>query len=148
MLWEMGFSLPLAQKSKIQKIRKSKMRTFFDFSMPVSSRYKTQKNNISGLGFYASGKHEFSNPGTNSEKPIFRFPTQSEFYYPMHQSFWVFEETERAKHQSIGDPRQGNFCWLLCAYFYLICVDLNINQDGTSRMSLGLAPKIVTLLAS
>ena len=68
MLWEMGFSLPLAQKSKIQKIRKSKMLIFFDFSMPVSSRYKTQKNSISGLGFYASGKREFSKPGTNSEK--------------------------------------------------------------------------------
>ena len=41
--------------------------------MPVSSRYKTQKINISGPGFYVSGEHDFSKPGTNSENLIFRF---------------------------------------------------------------------------
>ena len=74
--------------------------------MPVSSRYKTQNNNILGLGFYASGKHEFSNPGTNSEKPISDFPIQGEFDFPINWSFRIFEATERAKHQSIGDPQQ------------------------------------------
>ena len=64
MLWEMGFSLPLAQKSKIQKVRKSKMQTLFDFLMAVSYRYKTQKTNISGLGFFAvlQANTSFRNP--------------------------------------------------------------------------------------
>ena len=73
MLWEMGFSLPQAQKKQNSKNQKIKNADLFDFLMPVSSRYKTQKINISGPGFYASGKHDFSKPGTNSENPIFRF---------------------------------------------------------------------------
>ena len=58
--------------------------------MPVSSRHKTQKINISGPGSYASGKHDFSKPGANSENLSFRFsdsifrliPEVSEFSKP------------------------------------------------------------------
>ena len=57
MLWAMGVFF--APGSKI-KSSKKKQQTIEDadlcgFSMPVSSRYKTQKSNTSGPGFYVSG---------------------------------------------------------------------------------------------
>ena len=71
MLWEMFFCWPRLKNQKFnQKIKSADL---FDFLMSVSSRYKTQKINISGPGFYASGEHDFSKPGANSENLIFRF---------------------------------------------------------------------------
>ena len=105
MLWEMGFSLPRLTNQKFKKSENQQiMQTFFHFSMPVSSRHKTQKNNISGLGFYASGKHEFAKTGTNSEFsdfPIFRLRASY-----IRQSFRILKAAEWAKHQSVGNPQE------------------------------------------
>ena len=106
MHWDMGFSLPLAQKSKIQKIRKSKMQTFFDFSMPVSSRYKTQKNNISGLAILRIRQTRVFETRYKLRKAdflIFRFRASSIFRLTEVSEF--SKPTERAKHQSIGDTQ-------------------------------------------
>ena len=72
MLWKMGFSLPPAQKSKIQNSEHQNA-DLFDFLMPIFSHYKSQKINISGPGFNASGKHDFSKPGADSKNLTFRF---------------------------------------------------------------------------
>ena len=69
-----------------------------------SSRHKTQKINISGPGFFASGNHDFSKSGTNSENPIFRFTASSSFRLTE-----VSEVSKPQSRQSIGDPQSFPF---------------------------------------
>ena len=95
-----GFLCPKIKNQK--KKSENQNADLFDFLLPVSSRHRTQKINISGPGFYASGKHDFSTPGTNSENLIFRF-SDSTFRSSEVSEFSKLQMG--AKHQSIGDPQ-------------------------------------------
>ena len=79
---ETGFSLSQPQKSPIQKIRKSKMQTYLIFHLGAVRR----------------------NPAQTRTSRFSDFQIQAEFYFPINRSFRIFETTEQAKHQTIGDP--------------------------------------------
>ena len=66
--------------------------------MPVS-------RGISGLGFCASGERGFSKPSTDSESRFSDSPIQDQLHFPINWSFRTFKATERAQHNSIGDPQ-------------------------------------------
>ena len=81
-----GFLCPWL-KNQNSKIRKSKILTFFDFSMPVSSRYKAQKNNISGIGdFTHQANTSFQSPVQTQESRFSDHPIQGELYFPIDRS--------------------------------------------------------------
>ena len=107
--WEVRkFSTP-GSKIKNSKNQKIKNADLCDFLMPVSSRYKAQKINISGPGFYASGEHDFSKPRYKLRKSdfpisdsIFRLTEVSEFSKPQRGQSTKASGTHKELLQRFG----------------------------------------------
>ena len=97
-----GCSLPQAQKSKIQKIRKSKMQALLIFRCRYLPGIRLRNQHLGTwiLRIRQTRLFETCYKLGKSDFPIFRF------HFPISRSFRIFvEATEGAKHQSIGDPQ-------------------------------------------
>ena len=98
----LSLATPGLKNQKLKKSENQKCRHFLIFRCQYLPGIRLRKNNIPVLGFYASGKHEFSNRGTNSEKPIFRLRASSISDAPKFPSFRGHRGGKAPKH---WDPR-------------------------------------------
>ena len=106
MFWEIGFSLPHAQKSKIQKIRNAE--TFLIFRCRYLPGIRLRKTTSRDLD-YASGKHDETRYKLG--KADFPLSDSGQITCSDYAKFRIFEATEQAKQQSIWDPENLGQNW-------------------------------------
>ena len=97
MLWDMGFSLPLAQNKKLKKSENQKCRHFLIFRCRYLPGIRLRKTTSRDLDFTHQANTSFRNPVQTQKSRFSDFPIQGELDFPINRSFRIFEAHRAGK---------------------------------------------------